>query len=184
MKRKTNFSIEVAPQGANTGTKGFWCGLSTRGWQCPVPVLLPSKGKEGDHASLVCRVRHPGSLLTWCPTGKEGLVLESDSVLTCSGMAIHAEVLMQKLLHPQPRAHLPSLLPCTQDGLTLFPAIMQCCGRGTVSPHSHPTNCPPHLMPYFLPPAPPRDWFLALSACVSLATGSNLSSTYHLHYEV
>lgn len=70
----------MAPQGANTGTKGFWCGLSTRGWQCPVPVLLPSKGKEGDHASLVCRVRHPGSLLTWCPTGKEGLVLESDTV--------------------------------------------------------------------------------------------------------
>ena len=57
-------------------------------------------------------------------------------VLTCSGTAIHAEVPTQKLLHPQPSARLPSLLPSTQDSLTLSLVIVQWCGRGTTSPHS------------------------------------------------
>ena len=91
-------------------------------------------------------------------------------VLTCSGTAIRAEVLMQKLLHPQPSAHLLSLLPSTQDGLTPSFVIVQWCGRGTTSPHSGRTNCPPNLRPCFFPPAPCRDLLLALSARVSSAT--------------
>lgn len=87
-------------------------------------------------------------------------------VLTSSDATIHAEVLVQKLLHPQPSARLLSLLPSTQDGFTLSPVTVRWCGRGTMSPRSRLTDHPPYLMPCFLPSAPPRDLFAPCSFCL------------------